>query len=173
MYQAFQILGYKPYHIYECLQQGPSHVTMLQEALKAKYMGEGEPYTKADFDKWLADYDVCCPPLINVHAGLALTFGNQVLIEISQFFPEELIRFYPDAKFLITERSTESWVKSVQAAHKIAYESMHTFPLNIVRKMDDFVGGFADLADLLAVIFHHGKDPADGMDDAIRDTIKM
>ncbi len=42
-----------------------------------------------------------------------------------------------------------------------------------MRKMDDFVGGFADLVDLLGEIWHHGKGIDDGMDDAVRDTIQL
>lgn len=31
---------------------------LMMEALRCKYYGHGKPYTKTDFDKWLADYDV-------------------------------------------------------------------------------------------------------------------
>lgn len=58
MYQAFQMLGYKSYHMFECVKHGTTHVRIFEEALRCKYLGEGKPYTKADFDKWLAAYDV-------------------------------------------------------------------------------------------------------------------
>lgn len=59
MYQCFQMLGYKPYHMYECVKNGITHMSLLNEALRNKYLGKGKPYDKADFDKWLANYDVC------------------------------------------------------------------------------------------------------------------
>jgi hypothetical protein len=37
---------------------GTSHMSVLEEAVKAKYFGIGKPYGKAEFDKWFADYDV-------------------------------------------------------------------------------------------------------------------
>lgn len=58
IYQSFQMLGYKPYHMYECVMNGETHMSLLNEALRNKYLGEGKPYDKADFDKWLAAYDV-------------------------------------------------------------------------------------------------------------------
>lgn len=59
MYQSFKMLGMKPYHMYECVYGGVTHMSLFQEALRNKYYGEGKPYNKADFDKWLANYDVC------------------------------------------------------------------------------------------------------------------
>lgn len=57
MYQALQMLGYKPYHMYEVVQS-TAHMGIFEEALNAKYFGVGKPYGKAEFDKWFAEYDV-------------------------------------------------------------------------------------------------------------------
>ncbi|KAI0020808.1 P-loop containing nucleoside triphosphate hydrolase protein [Xylariomycetidae sp. FL0641] len=56
--QAYEILGLKPYSMMEVLRNGLPHITMFHEALRAKCLGEGQPYTKADLDKWLWDYDI-------------------------------------------------------------------------------------------------------------------
>lgn len=58
MYQAFLMLGYKPYHMYECVMRGVTHLDLCREAMRNKFLGEGKPYDKADFDKWFANYDV-------------------------------------------------------------------------------------------------------------------
>jgi len=62
LYQAMKILGYKPYHMYEAIVRGATHLRIFEEALSCKYLGTGKPYGKAEFDKWLANYDVssCC-----------------------------------------------------------------------------------------------------------------
>lgn len=61
LYRAMQILGYKSYHIYECCAvHGVPHIEILNEAITAQYnrLSGIRRYTKADLDKWLADYDV-------------------------------------------------------------------------------------------------------------------
>lgn len=57
LYQALQMLGYRPYHMYEVVQS-ITHMGIFEEALNAKYFGVGKPYGKAEFDKWFANYDV-------------------------------------------------------------------------------------------------------------------
>lgn len=58
LYHTFQILGYRPYHFVTCFARGISHTTLVVEGLKPKYFGEGQPFGRAEFDKWFADYDV-------------------------------------------------------------------------------------------------------------------
>lgn len=56
-----QILGYKTYHIYECCAiGGVPHMKVFREVVTSEYnrLSGIKRYTKADFDKWLADYDV-------------------------------------------------------------------------------------------------------------------
>jgi hypothetical protein len=52
------MLGYRPYHMYEVVSGGVTQMSILEEAVNAKYNGIGKPYGKAEFDKWFADYDV-------------------------------------------------------------------------------------------------------------------
>lgn len=58
LYQALKMLGYKPYHMYEVITNGVPHLQLFEEAIRCKYSGTAKPYGKAEFDKWLADYDV-------------------------------------------------------------------------------------------------------------------
>lgn len=56
-----QILSYKPYHMYECCAiGGVPHMRVLNEVVTSEYnrLSGIKKYTKADYDKWLADYDV-------------------------------------------------------------------------------------------------------------------
>lgn len=55
------MIGYKPYHMWEVTMHGVPHMRIFEEALRCKYLGGGKPYGKAEFDKWLANYDVGMP----------------------------------------------------------------------------------------------------------------
>lgn len=62
VYEALKRLGFKTYHMVECCTEGGvPHMQVLDEAIRAthnRYAGI-KRYTKADFDKWFAEYDVC------------------------------------------------------------------------------------------------------------------
>jgi hypothetical protein len=61
MYAAMNILGFKTYHFAEAvLAKGLPHLRFFNEALIGQYnrMSGVKRYTKADFDKWMAEYDV-------------------------------------------------------------------------------------------------------------------
>ena len=58
---ALRILGYKPYHMKTCFETGASHINVLNDAIRAKYHGEGAIYGKDEFDRWFSDYDVRLP----------------------------------------------------------------------------------------------------------------
>lgn len=47
--------------MYEVVHGGVTHMSILEEALNAKYFGVGKPYGKAEYDKWFAEYDVRQP----------------------------------------------------------------------------------------------------------------
>jgi hypothetical protein len=49
--------------MYEVVGNGATHMDLFDEALRCKYLGAGKPYGKADFDKWLANYDVRVNPI--------------------------------------------------------------------------------------------------------------
>ncbi|KAI1318219.1 hypothetical protein F5Y16DRAFT_392159 [Xylariaceae sp. FL0255] len=152
LYQALKMLGYKPYHMYEVAYGGPKHHQLFEEALRCKYMNGGKPYGKAEFDKWLAAYDT--------------------IVEIPQFFIEEMITFYPNAKFILTERSNESWAKSMNNTAGPMFKACRTLPLTAVAKVDEFTRTFISLHQVLESVCFHGKTAADGMEDAVRDTVE-
>jgi hypothetical protein len=56
-----RILGFKTYHLYECIAvHGLPHMEVFEEALIAQYDGLSgiKKYTKADYERWLGNYDV-------------------------------------------------------------------------------------------------------------------
>ena len=60
-YRAMQILGCKPLHMYECCAiGGVPHTKVFKEAVTSEcnWLSGIKRYTRAEFDKWLADYDV-------------------------------------------------------------------------------------------------------------------
>lgn len=58
LWAALKKLGYKPYHMVEAAPAKPRVMHYWEEALKAKYHGEGKPYGKPEFDKLLGKYSV-------------------------------------------------------------------------------------------------------------------
>ncbi|KAI1334517.1 hypothetical protein F5Y15DRAFT_287712 [Xylariaceae sp. FL0016] len=121
---ALRQLGYKVVHMSEVAArllamgqpQDPTLATLFEEALRCKYQGKGKPYGRAEFDKWLAEFDA--------------------ILEIPEFFVEEFVAAYPDAKFILTEREPDKWVKSVHATAWQAYSRMERYPLKAVRHLD-------------------------------------
>ncbi|KAL7931880.1 hypothetical protein V8C35DRAFT_104578 [Trichoderma chlorosporum] len=151
LYQALLMLGYAPYHMYEVLSHGVTHLRLFEEALRCKYLGAGKPYGKAEFDKWLANYDA--------------------IVEIPQFFIEEFIEFYPNAKFMIVERNVDAWERSVYNSIAEPMEARRKFPLNVVQYVDDFIKAFVTLHDAFERVMFHDKGLRAGMEDAKRDMI--
>lgn len=76
-----------------------------------------KPLERADFDEWFQGYDA--------------------LIELPSFLPQQTVRAYlddPDVKFILTERSPDSWVKSFNSfVGGVVLEPLCRFPLNILR----------------------------------------
>ena len=59
-------LGFNPYHMMEATRNVENdHLALWQEAMNAKFKGQGRPYAGKDFDRMLWNYDVrvLCLPL--------------------------------------------------------------------------------------------------------------
>ncbi|KAH9903766.1 hypothetical protein F4778DRAFT_790850 [Xylariomycetidae sp. FL2044] len=153
LYSALKILGYKPYHMYEVVTCGPTHMALFEEALRCKYLRAGKPYGKAEFDKWLAGYDA--------------------VVEIPQFFTEEFIEFYPDAQFILTERDQDAWVRSMQATAGPMFRTMRSFPLTFVRLIDSYVDALCKLHWALDDVTFYQRRIEGGMELAKEDTLEI
>ncbi|KAI1148780.1 hypothetical protein F4825DRAFT_464628 [Nemania diffusa] len=154
LYQALGMLGYKAYHMFEVVTGGQTQMALFEEAVRCKYLGGGKPYGKAEFDKWLAEYDV---------------------VEIPQFFVEEFIQFYPNARFILAERSIESWAKSMNNTAIPMFTATRSLPLSAIRKVDTFVEAFCSLHNVLETVTYHGGKCQDeeGVEASKRDTLQQ
>jgi hypothetical protein len=57
--QALEKLGYNVYHMEECVTRWQeNHLSLFEEATKAKLLGEGKLWTGAELDKVLQNYTV-------------------------------------------------------------------------------------------------------------------
>ncbi|KAI9924688.1 hypothetical protein MW887_006540 [Aspergillus wentii] len=130
LYRAMQILGYNSYHLYECVAvHGVQHMKIFKEAITAQYYPSSgvKRITRADCDKWLADYDC--------------------LVEIPSYLGVDVIKAYandPDVKFILTERSPEKWAKSVRNSVGKVVAMSGAFPFNILKYFDAFLWHFFD-----------------------------
>ncbi|KAK5955138.1 hypothetical protein OHC33_003817 [Knufia fluminis] len=106
--QALSRFGYRTFHMDKNIEN-PKLFPLWEEAVRAKFNGEGKPYGKAEFDKLLGDFDA----LSDLPAAL---------------FGPELIEAYPDAKVILTYRDAEKWVDSMQSTIWLAH-SWWTFDL--------------------------------------------
>lgn len=73
-----------------CSIDNPPDALLWMDALRAKYDGVGEPFTRRDWDKLLGNCQAVCDwP--------------------SVAFAKELIEAYPEAKVVLTTRDVDSW----------------------------------------------------------------
>lgn len=88
-------LGYvDTYHLTNCSIENPPDSLMWMDALAAKYDGEGEPFTRADWDQLLG--------------------GAQAVCDLPSIaFAQELISTYPDAKVVLINCDVDSWHESM------------------------------------------------------------
>lgn len=80
-----------------------------------------------------------------------------------------MVEFYPNAKFILTERDLDKWATSVHNSLGYSLRVFHSFPLNGVRMMDDFVSAVASLTEVMTEIFFHGNGLEVGMPQAQRE----
>lgn len=92
---------------------------MWNEALDAKYFGKGTPFTRAEWDQLLHDFDAAC--------------------EVPTCaFAEELIEAYPEAKVVLVDRDIDKWYLSFD---KVVIQKMWNPWVNWIAFIDPwFVG---------------------------------
>lgn len=95
MRTALRELGFfECYHMHNVISGDESDVEQWERAIRAKYCGEGDPFTRRDWDKLLGTSQACC----DLPAAL---------------FGVELAEAYPEAKVVILNRDPEAWYESV------------------------------------------------------------
>ncbi|KAI1347490.1 hypothetical protein F5Y01DRAFT_307504 [Xylaria sp. FL0043] len=126
---AMEFLGYKPYNMGQVLRNGYPHLKMFTEALSIKRTGQGRPYSRTDFDKWVWDYDV--------------------LTIVPCYLTEEIVQAYPDAKFILTVREPEAWAKSIWNTISLLNARAQSFPSNFFKYFDATDLQFSRLVSLI------------------------
>lgn len=119
------------------------HMEIFNEALHAKYHGIGEPYGKAEFDKWFANYDC--------------------LTEIPAFFPEEIIAAYPDAQFIHVDRDPDKWLTSVLNVFGSVEPILDSSVIRVMGLYDSFIKPWRLLHKNLFAVLRHDLKPEDPM----------
>ncbi|CAG8253674.1 unnamed protein product [Penicillium salamii] len=122
LYQAMQILGFRTYHLYECIaNRGLSHMKVFEEAVTAEHdsLSGIKKYKKADYEGWLGDYDC--------------------IVEAPSYLGTGLIEAYvhdPNVKFILTERDPKKWVTSINNTIGPNVELSRKFPFVILKHFD-------------------------------------
>jgi hypothetical protein len=73
-------------------------------------------------------------------------------VEISKSFVDEFVELYLNARFTLTERSLESWTKSMNNTAVPKFKSMRSFPFTAVCKVDAFNDAFCSLRRVLETV---------------------
>ena len=96
MQVALQILGYiNTAHGFDMISH-PEIGEQWMDAVNTKFLGQGKPYGRAEFDALLGT----CAAVTDMPCAA---------------FWEELIVAYPEAKIILVERDIEAWYKSFEA----------------------------------------------------------
>ncbi|KAK6224299.1 hypothetical protein QIS74_02626 [Colletotrichum tabaci] len=149
LWQALKTLGYTPFHISELLPYGFQQMRALQEAIVAN--DTDKPFGRAEFDKLFAGYDC--------------------IVESPCYLCPKVITEYlddPDVRFILTERTPQSWAKSIAGSLGAYHQKLAKPPLSIARHFDSFI---AELTALFRAMTHRwsgGLEPSDpGFNDAL------
>ncbi|KAG6152619.1 hypothetical protein E4U37_003738 [Claviceps purpurea] len=145
VYEALKRLGFKTYHMAECCTEGGvPHMQVLDEAIRAthnRYAGI-KRYTKADFDKWFAEYDC--------------------IVEIPYFLGLDILQAYaddPNIKFILTDRDPDKWVTSINNTVGGIVQSANSFPMNTLQHFSGYLYWFLNLNRTLYGAIADGTDP--------------
>lgn len=96
--EALKTLGYRPFGMAENTKNPKLMFGAWKQAVDAKYHnGPGKVWGRAEFDWMMNGYNACI--------GVPTCF-----------FVEELLQAYPDAKVILSKRTTASWVESMRVA---------------------------------------------------------
>jgi len=96
------------------------HFVYWKEAMRANFLGEGKPYGREEFDKFLGEYDVGSNKSVSNRRRIANQTTSQALADVPcSMFVEDLLKAYPDAKVILTHRDPASWYASM---HKTMFE---------------------------------------------------
>ncbi|KAL8678256.1 MAG: hypothetical protein Q9186_005369 [Xanthomendoza sp. 1 TL-2023] len=122
---ALKKLGYTPYDFIDRIILG--HLPRWTDALRAKFLGQGKPWGKPEFDRLLKGFDVRLSPTFPLQSLITLTlqlmraistnadFGQCVLDVPCPFFTEEFLSAYPSSLVILNKRDPDAWLASMNS----------------------------------------------------------
>lgn len=113
---------------------------IFQEGLIA-HEGKGRPFTKTEFDKWTPEYDCMCI--------------------VPGYMTEEIVAAYPNAKFILTERDPDAWVRSINGSVAGLARAASSFPLALFKHFDQYNFEFFRLVLMIFDALSARKGPTD------------
>ncbi|KAL3417872.1 hypothetical protein PVAG01_10882 [Phlyctema vagabunda] len=144
LYMSLKMLGFHPFHISELIPYGIQQMKALQETIVASDKPD-QSFSRADFDRMWGEYDC----IIESPCYLG-TSGIQVYLQD------------PDVKFILTERTPESFSKSIAGSLGAYNARLHRWPLSVAKYFDAFIWELAGLFRLMTFRWSKGiVDPAD------------
>jgi len=63
---------------------------------------------------------------------------SETMMDIAAFFAPELIKAYPDAKFILTSRDPDAWMRSVENTILKAEMMSYGFPVWYMKQIDTY-----------------------------------
>ncbi|KAL3482160.1 hypothetical protein BJX99DRAFT_252873 [Aspergillus californicus] len=146
LYNAMKILGYRPYHMAEAVRLGIPHMKILTEAVIAQHdrFSGIKRYARAEFEKWLAGYDLHLPRRI----------GDLRI---------------PNVKFILTERHASKWVASMNNTVGGVVTTGSQFPMNILKRFNPVLWNLFTLTTVMYRAVAGGTIPGEeGNEEALR-----
>lgn len=78
-------------------------------------------------------------------------------MELPSYFPEQMIESYPDAKFVLVERSPESWARSMMNSVVPMTQDVIKFPTSFLKHFDPFMKILCDNTYMIGDHFSDGR----------------
>ncbi|CAI7640150.1 unnamed protein product [Penicillium pancosmium] len=153
LYGAMKILGYRPYHLYECVCiHGATHIKIFKQAVIAQFnwLSGVRRLKKFDCEKWLADYDKADE--------------SKCIIEITSYLGMDVIEAYaedPEVKFILTERDPRKWARSFNNTSAKVVALASSFPFNVLKYFQGDLYHFMDMNVLVNQALASGTKPGD------------
>ena len=77
------------------------------------------------------------------------------------YLTEEIVKAYPDAKFILTERDPDAWLRSLQGSVAGLAKAVNHPPLSILKQFDEYNNEFCKLVPLVFDALSDGKGPTE------------
>ncbi|KAJ2895463.1 hypothetical protein MKZ38_006575 [Zalerion maritima] len=94
--------------------------------------------------------------------------GYNALTDLPSYFLEETVAAYPEAKFILTTRDPDSWLRSYQNTLRVKIENGDRFPNDVMAFFDSYHRAIVRVTKLFAHFIWNGKSLDD--DDAALET---